>query len=184
MTRAPFVGLAADPDGDGYWAVGTDGGVFSSKNSSGRRRAVAFYGSMGGKPLNQPMAGIAAAFDGNGYYLVGQDGGVFVFGPGAALLRIRRGRPSRELRQVQPGAPPPSRTSIVTTAEAEVGTVGELDGVNKYGPADQWSSSFASWVWQRSGVRISVLPYAGSIAGVGISARAVACRSEQQPCAR
>jgi hypothetical protein len=67
------VGIAATPDGNGYWLVGSDGGVFAFGNAG-------FFGSMGGKPLNAPVVGIAATPDGNGYWLVGSDGGVFAFG--------------------------------------------------------------------------------------------------------
>jgi subtilase family serine protease len=58
---------------DGYWEVGTDGGLFSFGD-------LAFYGSMGGKALNAPIVGMASAPDGGGYWLVASDGGVFAFG--------------------------------------------------------------------------------------------------------
>jgi hypothetical protein len=69
----PVVGIAATPDGKGYWLVASDGGIFSFGDAG-------FYGSMGGKPLNQPVVGIAATPDGKGYWLVASDGGVFSFG--------------------------------------------------------------------------------------------------------
>ena len=46
----PIVAMAATPDGDGYWLVAADGGVFSFGDA-------AFYGSMGRQPLNQPVVG-------------------------------------------------------------------------------------------------------------------------------
>ena len=49
----PIVGMAATPDGQGYWLVGTDGGVFSYGDAK-------FYGSTGAIHLNQPIVGIAA----------------------------------------------------------------------------------------------------------------------------
>ena len=70
---APFVGMAATPDGKGYWLVASDGGVFSFGDAT-------FHGSEGGKPLNQPIVGMAATPDGKGYWLVASDGGVFSFG--------------------------------------------------------------------------------------------------------
>ena len=70
---APIVGIAATPDGNGYWEVGADGGVFAFGDAG-------FYGSMGGKPLNKPIVGMAATPDGKGYWLVASDGGVFAFG--------------------------------------------------------------------------------------------------------
>lgn len=46
-----FVGMQVTPDNGGYNLVAFDGGIFSFGNA-------AFYGSMGGKPLNQPVVGI------------------------------------------------------------------------------------------------------------------------------
>ena len=70
---APMVGIAATSSGAGYWQAGADGGVFSSGDA-------AFYGSMGGNPLNAPVVGMATTSDGRGYWLVAADGGVFSFG--------------------------------------------------------------------------------------------------------
>jgi hypothetical protein len=50
----PIVGMAATPDGGGYWLAASDGGIF---NYGG----TAFFGSVGGQPLNQPVVGAAAA---------------------------------------------------------------------------------------------------------------------------
>jgi hypothetical protein len=51
-----IVGIANTADGDGYWLIGSDGGVFSFG-------AAGFDGSMGGRRLNAPMVGIAAVDD-------------------------------------------------------------------------------------------------------------------------
>jgi len=71
--NAPVVGIAATPDGGGYWEVASDGGVFNFGDAP-------FFGSMGGQRLNAPVVGIAATPDGRGYWLVASDGGVFQFG--------------------------------------------------------------------------------------------------------
>ena len=71
--NAPIVGMAATPDGRGYWIAGSDGGVFSFGDAK-------FAGSMGGKRLNDPVVGIATGRQGGGYWLVSADGGVFSFG--------------------------------------------------------------------------------------------------------
>ncbi len=71
--NAPVVGIAATPDGGGYWLVAADGGVFAFGDAR-------FLGSMGGTHLNSPIVGIAATPDGGGYWLVAADGGVFAFG--------------------------------------------------------------------------------------------------------
>ena len=65
--------MAATPDGNGYWLVAADGGVFSFG-------AAGFHGSTGDLHLNQPIVGMAATPDGKGYWLVAADGGVFSFG--------------------------------------------------------------------------------------------------------
>ncbi len=71
--NAPVVGLAATHDGDGYWLVGSDGGIFSYGDAR-------FFGSTGALRLNAPIVGMAAAPDGGGYWLVARDGGVFTYG--------------------------------------------------------------------------------------------------------
>lgn len=45
--RAPIVGMAA-PDGDGYWLVAADGGIFSYGDAN-------FFGSTGAMRLNEPI---------------------------------------------------------------------------------------------------------------------------------
>jgi len=52
--NAPMVGMAATPDGKGYWTVASDGGIFSFGDAAGH-----FFGSMGGTHLNAPMVGMA-----------------------------------------------------------------------------------------------------------------------------
>jgi hypothetical protein len=71
-----MVGMAATPTGRGYWTVASDGGIFSFGDA-------AFFGSMGGKPLDQPMVGMAATPTGRGYWTVASDGGIFSFGDAA-----------------------------------------------------------------------------------------------------
>ena len=84
QTNQPVTSLVLDPNPpiptQGYWQVAADGGVFSFGNA-------AFYGSMGGHPLNQPIVGIAAGPDDQGYWEVASDGGIFAFGD-AGLLRL------------------------------------------------------------------------------------------------
>jgi hypothetical protein len=69
----PIVGMAATPDGGGYWLVASDGGIFSFGDAQ-------YYGSTGNITLNEPIVGMAATPDGKGYWLVASDGGVFAFG--------------------------------------------------------------------------------------------------------
>jgi hypothetical protein len=67
------VGTAPTPSNGGYWLVASDGGIFSFGNAN-------FFGSEGGKHLNQPIVNMASTPDGNGYWLVASDGGIFTFG--------------------------------------------------------------------------------------------------------
>ena len=71
--KAPVVGMAATPDGKGYWLAASDGGIFSFGDAQ-------FYGSTGSISLNRPVVGMAATPDGKGYWLVASDGGIFSFG--------------------------------------------------------------------------------------------------------
>ncbi len=83
----PIVGMAATPDGKGYWLVASDGGIFTFGDA-------AFFGSTGAIHLNAPVVGMAATPDGKGYWLVASDGGIFTFGD-AAFLRIDGRHPSQ-----------------------------------------------------------------------------------------
>ncbi len=70
------MGMAATPDGKGYWLVASDGGIFNYGDA-------AFFGSTGSIHLNQPIVGMAATPDGKGYWLVASDGGIFSYGDAA-----------------------------------------------------------------------------------------------------
>ena len=48
----PVVGMAATPDGHGYWLVASDGGIFAFGDAG-------FFGSTGGQLLDQPVVGMA-----------------------------------------------------------------------------------------------------------------------------
>jgi hypothetical protein len=47
--------MAATPDGNGYWLVASDGGIFSFGGTYG-----GFFGSTGNLRLTKPMVGIGA----------------------------------------------------------------------------------------------------------------------------
>ncbi len=51
-----IVGIAVTPNGQGYYEVASDGGIFAFGATP---QSAPFYGSMGGKPLNQPIVAIA-----------------------------------------------------------------------------------------------------------------------------
>ncbi len=70
-----FTGMAATPDGKGYWLVQAGGGVFAYGDAP-------YLGSLPGLGVTPaaPITGITPTPDGKGYWLVGADGGVFAFG--------------------------------------------------------------------------------------------------------
>ncbi len=55
--NAPIVGMAATPDGAGYWLVASDGGIFTFGDAG-------FEGSDGGDPHGAPAVGMAATAGG------------------------------------------------------------------------------------------------------------------------
>ena len=69
----PMVGISPTSDGQGYWLVASDGGIFTFGDA-------AFHGSLGSIRLNQPVVGMATTPDGAGYTLVASDGAIFTFG--------------------------------------------------------------------------------------------------------
>jgi hypothetical protein len=76
FTKEPYfwqiiVGAAATPSGNGLWALGRDGKVWTAGDAQS-------YGDVQSDP--QVPTGIAATPSGKGYYIVMEDGGVFSFG--------------------------------------------------------------------------------------------------------
>jgi Pro-kumamolisin, activation domain/IPT/TIG domain len=71
--------------GQGYSFVASDGGIFDYGSAG-------FFGSMGGRPLNQPVVGMATTPTTNGYWEVASDGGIFAFGD-AGFFGSMGGRP-------------------------------------------------------------------------------------------
>lgn len=69
----PVVGMSPTADGQGYWLVASDGGIFTFGDAT-------FKGSMGAVRLNKPVTGMAVTPDGGGYWMVASDGGMFTFG--------------------------------------------------------------------------------------------------------
>ena len=84
-TRATATTASSTTNTPAYWLVASDGGIFSFGGAQ-------FYGSMGGRPLNEPIVGIAAVPGGGGYWEVASDGGIFSFGT-AQFYGSMGGRP-------------------------------------------------------------------------------------------
>ena len=69
----PIVGMAVSPDGNGYWMVASDGGIFTFG-------AAGFYGSLGGHIIMWPILGMIVEPTGIGYQIVNFVGTATVFG--------------------------------------------------------------------------------------------------------
>lgn len=52
---------------------------------------------------------------------------------------------------------------IVDRARSQIGYHEGPGNANKYGPKGYWCSNFATWVWQKSGVDIGILPFTGDV---------------------
>ena len=92
--NAPVQSLVPDADGDGYWLVASDGGIFAF--------SAPFFGSMGATHLNRPVTGMVGSPTGGGYLMVAEDGGIFTFGD--APFRGSLG-----------GSPPPAPVTAVAS---------------------------------------------------------------------
>jgi hypothetical protein len=76
------VGMAATPDGKGYWLVGEDGGVFAFGNAQylGRAEPIVNDECMTARTCFYGPVAIASTHDGKGYWMVGINGNVLTFG--------------------------------------------------------------------------------------------------------
>ncbi|HET9138740.1 CHAP domain-containing protein [Actinophytocola sp.] len=74
-------------------------------------------------------------------------------------------RPAREPRK--PGGAPTTRSGLTNkvkkVARSQLGYHEGPGNRNKYGPPAAWCSSFATWVWRKSGVDIPILPFTGDV---------------------
>jgi Peptidase A4 family/Putative Ig domain len=77
-TASASTSATTSADGQGYWLVASDGGVFTFGDAR-------YFGSTGGRALNKPIVGMAPTPDGQGYWLVASDGGIFTFGDAGYL---------------------------------------------------------------------------------------------------
>ena len=65
--------MAARPQGDGYWLIGEDGGVFSFGHAP-------YKGSWANSLSTSPCVAIVPTTSGNGYVMLRRDGGVHAYG--------------------------------------------------------------------------------------------------------
>ena len=69
----PIVGMAATPDGKGYWLVASDGGIFTFGDAG-------YFGSAPASNGHGNVVALASASNGQGYWVAGGDGGIDPFG--------------------------------------------------------------------------------------------------------
>ncbi|MBW3589841.1 MAG: hypothetical protein KY429_10520 [Actinobacteria bacterium] len=69
----PFVGFSANPGGEGYWLVHSNGTVSAFGDAN-------HYGDASSIRLNAGIESMASTPTGKGYWLAAADGGVFTFG--------------------------------------------------------------------------------------------------------
>ena len=74
LVASPAVGIAATPDGEGYWLVAADGGVFAFGDAC----LLRVHGRPAPRRPHRRHRGSTP--DGRGYWLVAADGGLFAFG--------------------------------------------------------------------------------------------------------
>ncbi len=115
------------PTTQGYWEVGSDGGVFSFganpyKGSPGQLNPSQPPGGPNAVSLAAPVVGAAPTPDGLGYWEVGSDGGVLTFGDAGYF-----GSPG----QLDPSQPP-GGSNAITLAAPVVGIAPTPDGFGYY----------------------------------------------------
>ena len=171
----PIVAMAPSKTGHGYWLVGGDGGVFTFGDAP-------FYGSLGATTIDGWVNGIAATSTGEGYWLANANGDVYHFGDAVDHgnnLGTARTEPIEQIVRtpdgdgywlLEPDAFPTSFSSpggggsIVAIATEQIrGDPVSGYFCNPYGPCEAWCALFATWVWQRVGIRIPSIPFVGNV---------------------
>ena len=83
MLNKPVIGMVPTHDGQGYWLVASDGGIFAFGDAS-------FDGSLGSDPPPTPIVGVAPTSDGGGYWMLEADGTAHAFGDAPSVGAGRR----------------------------------------------------------------------------------------------
>lgn len=120
MLNAPIIKVLYRPQGDGYWQIALDGGVFEF--------GAPVYGSLGDVHLNAPPVDAAMAPDGTGFWIVCADGGIFNFGPGALPFGSGDPLPAEHLSR------PISSCAVTSTGRGLILT-GQDGGIFTFGDA-------------------------------------------------
>ena len=174
LHNIPIVAIASSYDGRGYWIVQGGGEVIA-------------YGDaprLGQMPRGHPpVSGIAVTPDGRGYWLLCGNGEVDAFGDAPNLGGNNTAVPRPPISAVvadPAGAgywlldadaftvslthPDAASHQIVDIAASQLGPSKEGGNYcNPYGPCEEWSALFATWVWEKAGIRIPRYPFVGDV---------------------
>jgi hypothetical protein len=126
VAKGYIVAAAATPSGNGLWAVGRDGSVWTAGNAQA-------LGDVQRDPA--VPTGIVATPSGNGYYIVSDDGGVFSFGD-ALFFGSTGGK--------KPGGHAVTGLALSIGADGQVNgywLVAEDGGIFTFGSAPFWGAS-------------------------------------------
>ncbi len=110
---APIVGIQSTPNGQGYWLVAADGGVFNFGNAGfyGNTYSDGLTGLNGSHPLVSAVVGMVPTANGQGYWLATKAGFIYSFGSADFL------GDSSSLGLTGLGGPSPLAAPIVGIAE-------------------------------------------------------------------
>jgi hypothetical protein len=132
--------MTPTPDGQGYWMLGSDGGIFTFGDA-------VYHGSLRSGPSATPVAAMAATPDGGGYWLLDPDAWNYSFANPPPL-----------------GTFPGSSTIVASVAsQVEPDTFADGQYCNAYGPCEEWCALFATWAWQTAGYAIPSYAFTGDI---------------------
>jgi hypothetical protein len=155
--KAPTVGLAVTPSGNGYWELDSDGGIFTYGDA-------AFYGSAVQYHPVAPIIAIAPTMDGKGYWELGSDGGIFSFGDAlyyGSTYQLNPNLPAGGSNSAQPLNKP--IVGIVPTPTGHgYWLIGADGGIFAFGDAGYYGSCPAAG----SGCQHLAAPIVAAISGV------------------
>ncbi len=165
----PVTGMAATPDGGGYWLADASGGV-SPHGDAGN------YGSMALEPLAAPIEHIVATPDGRGYWLVGADGGVFTFGDAGFFGSMGGHRLDAPVVDIAPTADGRGYWLVASDggvfAFGDASFLGSMGGQHLQKPVVGMAPDYGTggyWlVASDGGVFAFDAPFEGSMGGVGL----------------
>lgn len=141
----PVSGIAVTRDGRGYWLLCGNGEVDAfgdAHNLGGNNKVVP----------QPPISRIVADPAGGGYWLLDSE-----------AFPVSLDHPATASSGLGTGGTTEGR-NIVTVAASQLGP--SRDGgnyCNPYGPCEEWCALFATWVWEKAGVKIPRYAFVGDV---------------------